>query len=100
MPKLIEYFGLVFYFYSNEHLPVHVHVSHAEYETIFELFFDDGKLTDIQLRKVDGIEMLRLKDQKEAMKIVELYADEIAQKWLEFFVLKKKISVLKITEKV
>ncbi len=47
MPKLIEYFGFIFYFYSNEHLPVHVHVSHAEYETIFELFFEDGKLVDV-----------------------------------------------------
>lgn len=72
MPKLIEYFGLIFYFYSNEHLPVHVHVSQAEYETIFELFFEDGKLIDVQLRKADGIEMLSQKDQKEAMKVVEL----------------------------
>ena len=100
MPKLIEYFGFIFYFYSNEHLPVHVHVSHAEYETIFELFFEDGKLTDVQMRKADGIEMLPQKDQKEAMKVVETYADEIAQKWLEFFVLKKKPQIRKITKKL
>ena len=80
MPRLIEYFGLIFYFYSNEHLPVHVHVSHAGYETIFELFFEDGKLADIQVRKADGVEMLSSKDQKEARKVVELYADEIVQK--------------------
>lgn len=96
MPKLIEYFGLIFYFYSNEH----VHVSHAEYETIFELFFEDGKLTDIQLRKADGVEMLPAKDQKEAIKVVELYADEIAQKWLDFFVLKKKPKIRKITKRL
>lgn len=100
MPRLIEYFGLIFYFYSNEHLPVHVHVSHAEYETIFELFFEDGKLVDVQMRKADRIEMLPSKDQKEAMKVVETYADEIAQKWLEFFVLKKKPKIRKITKKL
>ena len=100
MPKLIEYFGLIFYFYSNEHLPVHVHVSHAEYETIFELFFEDGKLSNIQLRKADGIEMLPAKDQKEALKVVELYADEIAQKWLDFFILKKKPEIRKITKRL
>ncbi|WP_375446982.1 DUF4160 domain-containing protein [uncultured Fibrella sp.] len=100
MPKLIEYFGFIFYFYSNEHLPVHVHVSHAEYETIFELFFDDGKLTDIQVRKADGVAMLPAKDQKEALKVVEAYAEEIAQKWLEFFVLKKKPAIRKITKRL
>ena len=100
MPKLIEYFGLIFYFYSNEHLPVHVHVSHAEYETIFELFFDEGKLADLQVRKADGIEMLPAKDLKEARKVVELYADEIAQKWLDFFVLKKKPAIRKITKRI
>ena len=91
MPKLIEYFGLIFYFYSNEHLPVHVHVSHAEYETIFELFFEEGKLADLQLRKADGVEMLPAKDLKEARKVVELYADEIAQKWLDFSCLRKNL---------
>jgi hypothetical protein len=49
----------------------------------------NGQLSDVQLRKADGIEMLPAKDQKEAMKVVERYADEIAQKWLDFFVLKK-----------
>lgn len=100
MPRLIEYFGLIFYFYSNEHLPVHVHVSHAEYETILELFFQEGKLVDVQTRKADGIEMLPAKDQKDALKVVETYANEIAQKWLEFFVLKKKPTIRKITKKL
>lgn len=100
MPKLIKYFGFIFYFYSNEHLPVHVHVSHAECETIFELFFEDGKLTDVQLRKANGIEMLSQKDQKEAMKVIEAYADEIAQKWLDFFILKRKPKIRKITKRL
>jgi hypothetical protein len=75
-------------------------VSHAEYETIFELFFEDGKLSDIQLRKADGIEMLPVKDLKEATKVVEAYSDEIAQKWFEFFVLKKKPKIRKITKRL
>ena len=37
MPKIYEYFGFVFYFYSNEHEPIHVHVTHDGCETIFEL---------------------------------------------------------------
>ncbi|MBR3578817.1 MAG: DUF4160 domain-containing protein [Bacteroidales bacterium] len=30
MPKIFEYFGLIFYFYSNEHEPIHVHVQHGD----------------------------------------------------------------------
>ena len=26
MPKIFEYFGFIFYFFSNEHEPIHVHV--------------------------------------------------------------------------
>ena len=37
MPKLYEYLGLIFFFYANEHLPIHVHVSLAEYESKMEL---------------------------------------------------------------
>ena len=28
MPKIFEYFGFIFFFYSNEHEPIHVHVMH------------------------------------------------------------------------
>lgn len=27
MSKIYEYFGLIFYFWSNEHEPIHVHVT-------------------------------------------------------------------------
>ena len=37
MPEIYEYFGLVFYFFSNEHDPIHVHVKKGDRETIFEL---------------------------------------------------------------
>ena len=29
MPKIFEYFGFIFFFYSNEHEPIHVHVTHG-----------------------------------------------------------------------
>ncbi|WP_084599901.1 DUF4160 domain-containing protein [Dyadobacter beijingensis] len=34
MPEILEYFGMIFYFYSNEHLPIHIHVSYDEYESV------------------------------------------------------------------
>ena len=34
MPKIFEYFGFIFYFYSNEHEPIHVHVMHGARERV------------------------------------------------------------------
>ncbi|MBC8005509.1 MAG: DUF4160 domain-containing protein [Verrucomicrobia bacterium] len=31
MPKIFEYLGFVFFFYSNDHKPLHVHVRYGEY---------------------------------------------------------------------
>ena len=30
MPKIFEYFGLIFFVYTEDHLPIHVHVKYAE----------------------------------------------------------------------
>ena len=42
MPKIFEYFGFIFYFYSNEHEPIHVHVLHGGKESIFDLIMMTG----------------------------------------------------------
>jgi hypothetical protein len=47
MPKIYEYFGFVFYFYSNEHEPIHVHVIHNQQETIF-VYKQQVKCTNIK----------------------------------------------------
>lgn len=100
MPKIIEYFGFIFYFYSNEHLPIHVHVSFGEYESVFELFFEKGKLKSLQVRNVAGIAPLPAKQLKEAEKVVESYALHIADAWKDYFILNRKINSLKITKKL
>jgi hypothetical protein len=41
MPKVYEYLGLIFFFYANEHLPIHVHVSLAEFESKIELTYEN-----------------------------------------------------------
>lgn len=47
MPKIFEYFGFIFYFFSNEHEPIHVHVQKGDKESIFELIMMDGKLCTV-----------------------------------------------------
>ena len=36
MPKIYEYIGLAFFFYANDHMPIHVHVQNGEHECKLE----------------------------------------------------------------
>jgi hypothetical protein len=33
MPKIFEYLGILIFFYSNEHEPIHVHAKKGEFES-------------------------------------------------------------------
>jgi hypothetical protein len=99
MPKIYEYLGLIFYFYSGEHLPVHVHVRKAEYEMKFELIYEKGVLTRIDVRKVKGKEILKSSDIALTIDFIKEHADGIVTKWNQFFIFGVKPSVEKINKK-
>ena len=100
MPKIFEYFGLIFYFYSNEHEPVHVHVKVGENESVFELIMMEGKLSAIKTRHKTGILPLSGKDEKTAKEFIEKYHKNILEKWFKFFVMKQAIRSTRITKKI
>ena len=54
MPKIFEYLGIVFFFYANDHKPLHVHARYAEYESIIELEISEGKLKKIKFKHSAG----------------------------------------------
>ena len=100
MPKIFEYFGFVFYFYSNEHEPIHVHVIHNQQETIFELILENGVLVQIKQRSRAGYPMLSSKDTKTAEMFIRKYAKNIIEKWVNFFVYKQQIRSTNIKNKL
>lgn len=100
MPKIYEYFGFIFYFYSNEHEPIHVHVIHGDKESIFDLIIQNGELSKINVRRKKGAEMLSEKDRNIAETFIFRYHKEIIDKWIAFFVLKQNIKCNVITKKI
>lgn len=100
MPKIYEYFGFIFYFYSNEHEPIHVHVIHGERECIFDLIISNGELVDILVRKKKGYEILSDKDRNIAESFIRQYYKEIIEKWVTFFVLKQNVKCTVIKKKI
>lgn len=99
MPKIFEYFGLVFFFYSNEHEPIHVHVVKNEEDTVFDIILENGSLKRIE-RRNGSRHPLNNKDAQTAKAFVAKYYKNIVEKWIKFFVLKKPVRSTKITKKI
>jgi uncharacterized protein DUF4160 len=100
MPKLYEYFGLVVYFYANEHEPIHVHGEFDGRESKAEFVLKEGKVVRIVFANVAGrppLDGAKLKDFK---RLVKAKADDIVRRWIDFFVLGKHNKPEIITRKL
>lgn len=69
MPKIYEYLGFVFFFYANEHLPIHVHISLGECESKIMLIYENGNLKELNSETVKGKKPLSEKDEKNCKEI-------------------------------
>jgi Domain of unknown function (DUF4160) len=100
MPKLYEYLGLTVFFYSDEHLPVHVHGRSERRENRAELVVVEGIIKEIKITLVEGRAPLKADELKDFKKLVETRAQEILQKWVAYFVENKKVEAEIITRKI
>jgi hypothetical protein len=74
MPRVFEKDGFTFFFYSNEHLPIHVHVRHGDGEAIFVIS------DEIVLRESIG---LKVRELAKAENLAEAHRNLIIEKWNE-----------------
>ena len=100
MPKIFEYFGFVFLFYSNEHEPIHVHVNKEGCEDIYEILMENGNLVELRRRPSGKMPPLSDKDAATAEAFVRKYYKNIVEKWVNFFIYKKRVRSTKITKKL
>lgn len=98
MPDIFTYFEFIFSFYSNEHETIHVHVEHQNKMTVFDLIIVDGKL--VEIRRRDKGNPLTGKDEKVAVEFIRKYWENIVEKWIRFFVYKKRIRCTDIKTKL
>lgn len=75
MPILFYYLGLRFFFYSNDHEPIHVHVSNGDKEARFQL-------EPLALLENKG---LKARELKVAEMAIEENKEIIRERWVEFF---------------
>lgn len=100
MPKIFEYLGIVFFFYSNDHKPLHVHARLGEYESAIELEILDGKLVNIKFRRVKGSKPIQASARKEIEKFIFVYYLKIVEKWTQFYLLKIEPKNEKISRRI
>ena len=75
MPELFRLFGIRFFFFSNEHLPIHVHIENGDGDAKFEI-------KPIKLISNNG---MKNKDLKLAESIIEENEELIEKRWNEYF---------------
>lgn len=86
MPKLYEYLGILIYFYSNEHEPIHVHGKHAGRESRAEIVLESGRVVSVVVSNIPGKRPLEGAKLRDFETFVNAKAEEIVERWINFFV--------------
>ena len=100
MPKIFEYLGILIFFNSNEHEPIHVHAKKGEFESKAEFYIVDGVISEIRITNVKGVEPLKGSTLTDFRDFLESYAVKIVEKWIDYFVYHKEIKFEKITKRL
>lgn len=100
MPKIFEYLGILIFFYSNEHEPIHVHGKYDRSESKAEFYIVDGRIVEIKIKQIKGLQPLTGSKLKDFKDFLEKYSDKIIQKWIDYFVYHKDIEFEKINTRI
>ncbi len=100
MPSIFEYLGILIFFYSNEHEPIHVHGKCGGFESKAEFYIVNGIVTEIRIKPIKGYGPLTGSKLKDFEEFLEAYADKIVQKWIDYFVFHKEIEFEKINKRI
>lgn len=100
MPKIFEYLGFIFFFYSNDHEPIHVHVKKGSVEVKVDFFFENNELINVSIKKYNGVKQnLTNAEREKIRKFVEKYHTDIVKEWNNFRA-GKKVKCRKINKEV
>lgn len=99
MAKVFIYLGYSIYIYSDDHLPVHVHVIKQGRESKFELRYNSGELTVI-CAKIKGKAPLKDDETAEIKRFINKYHLKIKDQWDTIHFFKKKAEIIIIRKHV
>lgn len=97
MPKIYEYLGIIFFFYSNEHKPIHIHVKYGKEKMYIKIYTDENRnITKVvyDYEKTDFRGKIR-----DIKKFISIFGSDIINKW-EIFFSNKKVTPTIINKKL
>ena len=96
MPDLYRYFGLVFYFWSDEHNPIHLHVEYQGMGCIINLW-KDGSIT---VKDMPGMKRMPDNMKNTALRLVRRKQNDVRLKWANYHLYDKKFKTEFITRRI
>ncbi len=72
MPKIFQYLSFILRFYTNDHLPVHVHIQIQEREMKVEFVLEQNEVK-LLFKKVKGKDPLTQKEANEVSVFLKAY---------------------------
>jgi len=99
MPKIFQYLNYIIRFYTNEHLPVHVHVQKQDKEIKVEFNISGDNIT-LLFKKVKGKTPLTENEANEVAIFLKSFYKEIIDKWQTVFIYQKKVKCDVINKKL
>ena len=100
-PKLFVYNGIELLFFSNDHLPVHVHAIYEKtYGMKVEFTKKNNKIIKIEYKKLKGFKEFKPAQMKDLKKLINKHAEQITADWIDYFAQGSKIKTRIITKKI
>lgn len=96
MPTIYNYLGIFFYFWSDEHNPIHVHVEYQGAECVVYLYKDGS----FEIKNAVSKPHMDTQTLKKVKQFVRKRKDEMKDKWAEFHLHGKKPKIEKITRRI
>ena len=100
MPKLYQYLGISFYFWANEHLPVHIHITKGDREMIAKFEMEKGKLVNIVFERKRNKKILTPAELSAAKKLLEVKHQLIINRWMDYYIKNKDFKTVVITKRI
>ncbi len=99
MPKIFQYLRFIIRFYTNDHLPIHIHVQIQQREMKVEFLISEDNVT-LLFKKAKGKKPLTEAEANEVGVFLKAYYKKVVTKWQMVFIYHQKVKCDVISKKL